>query len=285
MDPTQPHQATNADRADGIDLSAALLQQLDSLRLAGVRSLPAVPATGQPAADTNDQPVAEPTEYSGTSATAAAPLADLTQDTQNEPPMPPTKRKIDPSKALQVICDEVSSCTQCEELASTRNKTVFGVGNPNARLCFLGEAPGADEDKTGEPFVGRAGKLLTKIIEACTLTRDDVYILNMLKCRPPGNRNPLPDEMENCDGYLKRQLEVIQPEFICCLGAVSAKALLKSDLTIGKLRGEFHDWERDQSPWPPTTRPICCAIRPPRPKSGRTLQFLMKAMGIQLPQE
>ncbi len=105
--------------------------------------------------------------------------------------------------ALQQI---VSGCPRCGELAATRTQTVFGVGNPNARLCFLGEAPGADEDRLGEPFVGRGGQLLTKIIEACKLKREDVYILNMIKCRPPGNRNPLPTELANCRGYLDRLL-------------------------------------------------------------------------------
>jgi DNA polymerase len=279
VDPTQPQEATNSDLADGADLAAALSQQLDSLRLAGVNSLPVVSAV-----ESDHRPAEEPAEEPKPTVPDVAATPDQNQDTQNEPPMPPTKRKNDPSKALQVICDEVSSCTQCEELASTRNKTVFGVGNPKARLCFLGEAPGADEDKTGEPFVGRAGKLLTKIIEACTLTRDDVYILNMLKCRPPENRNPLPGEMENCDGFLKRQLEVIQPEFICCLGAVSAKTLLKSDLTIGKLRGEFHEWNGIKVL--ATYHPAYLLRNPPaKAEVWKDMQFLMKAMGIKLPKE
>jgi DNA polymerase len=119
---------------------------------------------------------------------------------------------------------------------------VFGVGSPDARLVFLGEAPGADEDRQGEPFVGRAGKLLTDIIEkGMRLRRRDVYILNILKCRPPGNRNPLPEEASNCREYLDWQLAVIQPEFICCLGAVAAQNLLDTTAPIGKLRGRFFD--------------------------------------------
>ena len=116
---------------------------------------------------------------------------------------------------------------------------MFGVGNPQARLCFLGEAPGADEDRQGEPFVGRAGQLLTKIIEACTLPREDVYILNVLKCRPPGNRNPLPDEVANCRGFLDRQLALIRPEYICCLGTVAAQTLLETDTPIGSCAASF----------------------------------------------
>ena len=144
--------------------------------------------------------------------------------------------------ALQIVQSEVIGCTRCPQLATTRTQTVFGVGNPSARLVFLGEAPGADEDAQGEPFVGRAGQLLNKIIEACKLKREEVYILNVLKCRPPGNRNPLPDEMTNCRGFLDAQLNIIRPEFICCLGSIAAKALLNTEISIGRLRGRFHDY-------------------------------------------
>lgn len=139
---------------------------------------------------------------------------------------------------LAVLQQEVAACTLCGELAATRTQTVFGVGNPRARLCMLGEAPGADEDRQGEPFVGRAGQLLNKILEACRLRREDVYILNILKCRPPGNRNPLPQEAQNCRRYLDRQLQLISPEFICCLGAVAAQNLLNTTQPIGRLRGK-----------------------------------------------
>ena len=125
---------------------------------------------------------------------------------------------------------EVAACTRCAELARTRTQTVFGVGNPYARLVFCGEAPGADEDRLGEPFVGRAGQLLTDIIvKGMKMRREDVYILNILRCRPPGNRDPLPVEAANCREYLDRQLAIIQPEFICCLGAVAAQNLLGTD--------------------------------------------------------
>jgi DNA polymerase len=144
---------------------------------------------------------------------------------------------------LQVVQAEVAACTRCSELAATRTQTVFGVGNPGARLVFVGEAPGADEDAQGEPFVGRAGQLLTDIItKGMKLRREDVYILNVLKCRPPGNRTPAPNEVINCRGFLDRQLEILQPEFLCCLGAVAAKAILNTELSIGRLRGKFHDY-------------------------------------------
>ena len=127
-------------------------------------------------------------------------------------------RAPSPSSALEVLREEVAGCRRCGHLAESRTQTVFGSGRIDARLCFMGEAPGADEDASGMPFVGRAGQLLTKIIEACTLSRDDVYILNVLKCRPPENRAPLPQETANCRGFFERQLEIIAPEFICCLG-------------------------------------------------------------------
>jgi DNA polymerase len=145
--------------------------------------------------------------------------------------------------ALAALAGEVALCTRCAELATTRTQTVFGVGNPHARLVFCGEAPGADEDRQGEPFVGRAGQLLNDIIsKGMKMRREDVYILNILRCRPPGNRNPLPLEAAACREYLDRQLEIIQPEFICCLGAVAAQNLLGTEETIGRLRGRVHDY-------------------------------------------
>lgn len=146
----------------------------------------------------------------------------------------------DRTKQLDLLRSEVAGCHRCEHLANSRSNTVFGSGDPSARFCFFGEAPGADEDASGEPFVGRAGQLLTKIIEACGLTRQEVFILNVLKCRPPGNRQPEPIEVANCRGYFERQFEVIQPEFIVCLGTTAAQSLLESQSTIGKLRGTWH---------------------------------------------
>lgn len=144
--------------------------------------------------------------------------------------------------ALEVIQREVAGCIRCPQLASTRTQTVFGTGDPNARICFVGEAPGADEDAQGVPFIGRAGQLLTKIIEACNLTRDSVFIANVLKCRPPNNRTPEPPEVSNCRGFLDRQLEIVRPEVIVCLGSVAAKCLLNTEVSIGKLRGKWHDY-------------------------------------------
>jgi DNA polymerase len=140
----------------------------------------------------------------------------------------------------EILKCEVAACQLCTELAATRKQTVFGVGNLRPRLCFLGEAPGADEDQQGEPFVGAAGKLLNKIIEACHMSRSDVYILNILKCRPPGNRTPAQEEAANCRGFLERQFALLRPEFVCCLGAVAAQNLLETTTPIGRLRGRLH---------------------------------------------
>ncbi|MCA9125009.1 MAG: uracil-DNA glycosylase [Planctomycetaceae bacterium] len=153
-------------------------------------------------------------------------------------------RSPDKAAALAVIQQEVAACTRCEELACTRTQTVFGVGDPNAKLCFFGEAPGADEDRQGEPFVGRAGKLLTDIIvKGMGLERSEVYILNVLKCRPPGNRNPSPEESANCREFFERQFDVIRPKYICCLGTVAAQNLLQTTTPVGKLRGTIHEYQ------------------------------------------
>jgi uracil-DNA glycosylase len=136
------------------------------------------------------------------------------------------------------ICD----CQLCP-LGKTRNKFVYGVGNPNAEIMFIGEAPGAEEDRLGEPFVGRAGQLLDKILLAMKLTRQEVYIANILKCRPPNNRDPEPAEMEKCFPYLREQVRLIHPKLLCALGRISAQALLKTTATLGSLRGTWHTYE------------------------------------------
>jgi uracil-DNA glycosylase family 4 len=146
-------------------------------------------------------------------------------------------------KALELLAQEVSVCCKCSELVSSRNQTVFGEGAPGVELCFVGEAPGADEDAQGLPFVGAAGQLLNKIIAACGFERSEVYICNIIKCRPPGNRTPLPNEAANCRAFLERQLELVQPRFICALGSCAAQNLLNSTLALGKLRGRFHHYK------------------------------------------
>ena len=153
---------------------------------------------------------------------AAAPIAALTGET------------------LEAIRSDIGDCQRCK-LAPTRTTIVFGSGNPNADIVFVGEAPGYEEDQQGLPFVGEAGRLLTKIIESTGIKREDAYICNILKCRPPGNRNPEPDEVLVCGPFLKRQIAAIRPKIVCCLGKFAAQTLLQNAAPISKLRGEFHD--------------------------------------------
>jgi DNA polymerase len=143
-----------------------------------------------------------------------------------------------PTEALESLRVEIGpDCTRCKLHTLGRKQVVFGVGNPNADLMFVGEAPGADEDIQGEPFVGRAGQLLTKIIEAIGMKRSDVYIANVIKCRPPGNRNPEPDEVEQCEPFLFRQIDIIKPKVIVALGKFAAQSLLRTTDPITRLRG------------------------------------------------
>ena len=145
-------------------------------------------------------------------------------------------------EALAAIREDLGPCTRCKLHGLGRRQIVYGVGNPDADLMFVGEAPGADEDVQGEPFVGRAGQLLTKIIEAIGLTRDDVYIANVIKCRPPGNRNPEPDEVEQCEPFLFRQIDTIKPKVIVALGKFAAQSLLRTADPITRLRGREYKY-------------------------------------------
>jgi uracil-DNA glycosylase len=146
------------------------------------------------------------------------------------------------AETLTAVREDLGDCTRCKLHAQGRKQIVFGVGNPAAELMFAGEAPGADEDIQGEPFVGRAGQLLTKMIEAMGFRREDVYIANVLKCRPPGNRNPEPDEIEQCEPFLFRQIASIQPKVIIALGAFAARTLLKTQDPISRLRGRVYEY-------------------------------------------
>ena len=156
-----------------------------------------------------------------------------------EDPQPMTTLQF---ASLDQHVEAICHCTLCP-LGRTRTKFVYGIGNPRAEIMFIGEAPGRDEDLIGEPFVGRAGKLLDKILEAMKLTRRDVYIANILKCRPPENRDPQPDEMKLCMPYLKEQIRLIRPKFICALGRIAAHGLLETTASLGQLRGKWHRFE------------------------------------------
>jgi uracil-DNA glycosylase len=206
-------------------------QHLASLKAAGIEWLPkgaSGRATSRKAAPPPPDPPADhASKLTASTAESAPPAAgDLEQRRQE----------------LSVLAERVKGCTRCAELAATRTQTVFGVGAMDAELCFIGEAPGADEDAQGEPFVGAAGQLLNRIIVACGMKREEVYICNILKCRPPGNRQPLPEESAHCREYLDRQLDLVRPKHICCLGATAAQNLLNTTLSIGKMRGRFLEY-------------------------------------------
>ncbi len=180
---------------------------------------------------------------------------------------------------LRLLADKVATCVRCQELASTRTQTVFGVGNADASLMFIGEAPGADEDRQGEPFVGAAGKLMNRIIEACRMKREEIYICNILRCRPPGNRNPTAEEAANCRDYLNRQIAIVDPDYIVCWGSVAAHNLLDTSTPIGKLRGRFMSYGRTK---------VLCTYHPSyllRTPSAKTLvwedmKFLLRDMDV-----
>lgn len=196
--------------------------------------------------------------------------------------------ETDPAESLRVLdTQEVKECRQCS-LCETRTQTVFGQGNPDARLVFVGEAPGFEEDKQGEAFVGRAGQLLTRMIVAMGITRDDVFICNVLKCRPPQNRDPSADEILACSPLLRRQIRIIQPEVVVALGAPAAKTLLNTATAIGKLRGRFHDYyvsgvagEGTSIPLMPTYHPAYLLRSPgEKRKAWNDLQMVMERLGL-----
>jgi len=186
-------------------------------------------------------PLSEAPEIAPASATTAKEESS-TPSGVSEPVGAAVKLARKSEEALQQIRSEIGDCTRCKLHRLGRKQIVFGVGNPKADLMFVGEAPGADEDTQGFPFVGRAGQLLTKIIEAIGLQRDDVYIANVIKCRPPENRNPEPDEVETCEPFLFQQIDSIQPKVIVALGTFAAKALLKTQDPISRLRGRAFDY-------------------------------------------
>ena len=184
---------------------------------------------------------------------------------------------------LRVICADVARCSRCAELASSRTQTVFGSGNPTSELVFVGEGPGADEDAQGLPFVGRSGKLLTDMIEkGMGIPRDSVFICNVVRCRPPQNRNPRPDEAAACRPFLDATLDVVRPKFICCLGSIAAKNLLDVDVPIGRLRGKVHDYRGMKVIC--TYHPAYLLRNPPAKKDAwADLQLLMREMGLPTP--
>jgi uracil-DNA glycosylase len=215
------------------DLARQIRVRLAGLAAAGVDWLPRV---------SEPPPVAEP---------LTAPPAD----------QPDADAPAQRLQELTLLADRVRTCDRCPELVATRTQTVFGVGPVGAEICFVGEAPGADEDRQGEPFVGVAGQLLNRIIAACGFRREDVFICNILRCRPPGNRQPKPDECGNCREYLDRSIELVRPKVICCLGAVAAQNLLRTKAGITRLRGQFYEYK---------DIPVLCTFHPAALLEGRS---------------
>ena len=187
----------------------------------------------------------------------------------------------DKPAALKLIREDIGDCARCR-LQKGRKNIVFGVGNPNTDIMFVGEGPGADEDQQGEPFVGRAGQLLNNMISAMGLKRQDVYIANVVKCRPPGNRTPEKDECDTCGPFLLRQIEVIRPKVIVALGAVAAKYLLAINDSMANLRGRWYDVKRAKLA---VTYHPAYLLRDPRQKkeAWKDLQMVMKYLGLKPP--
>jgi uracil-DNA glycosylase len=282
-------------------------QRLESLRRAGVSGLPRSTVRGSaavepPPADPEPIPVAaieavparEPVIPPRPSRPAAPParepapvvpppsIGSLFEESEFE--MPPVPEEERPG-VLAAAAAEVARCVRCPHLAETRTQTVFGCGSPTARLMFIGEAPGADEDRIGQPFVGRAGQLLTDMItKGMGLKREEVYIANILKCRPPENRTPTPEEATNCSSYLEHQIAVIRPEFLCLLGKTAAVGVLGVPPTasLGPLRRK---WHRHRGIRTLVTYHPSYLLRTPAAKKDawEDLQLLMKEMGLQIP--
>jgi len=208
----------------------------------------------------------------------------------------PEQSVADPIAALKLIREDLGDCTRCKLHTQGRKQIVFGVGNPQAELMFVGEGPGADEDTQGEPFVGRAGQLLNNMIRAMGIRREDVYIANIVKCRPPGNRTPERDECETCSPFLMRQIAVVKPKVVVALGAVAAKNLLAMNAPMSELRGRFYDFvppgARSSDPsWQGAKLAVtyhpAFLLRDPRQKgeAWKDLQMVMKYLGLQPPKK
>ncbi len=248
------------------DIALHVHQHLERLQRAGVQWVPVA---------NQSLPPPEPATVSAGSSLFAA----------NDEPAAMAAPAADRRVALAVLSEEVKACTACHELASTRTQTVFGVGPMDPEICFIGEAPGADEDRQGEPFVGAAGQLLNKIIAACGMKREQVYICNILRCRPPGNRTPKSEEATNCRHFLERTLELIRPQYICCLGACAAQNLLQTTNSIGKMRGRFHQFKGI---------PVLCTYHPsyllrsesvePKRQVWEDMKMLLTRMGKPIPE-
>ena len=227
-------------------------------------------------------------------ASQAEPQEEMTPRSASAKPLPPQEDLpsmaipkpeagvTDPVKALKIIREDLGDCTRCVLHKQGRKQIVFGVGNPSAELMFIGEAPGADEDIQGEPFVGRAGQLLNNMIKAMGISREDVYIANIIKCRPPNNRTPERDECETCSPFLMRQIAAIKPKVIVALGSVAAKTLLAINAPMSEFRGRWYDFRGTRLA---VTYHPAFLLRDPRQKkeAWKDLQMVMKELGWKVP--
>jgi len=258
--------------AEGIALAAEALRHLEWLAAAGVRELPPTPLLEQ----APPSPQSRPGQGLGQGSEPPRATDRRAHDT-----LPHDPRSADSGAALQAIREDLGDCSRCK-LSAGRQRLVFGVGNPRAELAFVGEGPGEEEDRQGEPFVGRAGQLLTRMIEAMGYGRADVYIANVVKCRPPGNRNPEPDEIEACEPFLRAQLAAIKPRVIVALGKFAAQTLLRSPTPISRMRGRWHEYEGVKLM--PTFHPAYLLRSPEeKKKAWEDLQLVMKELGRTLP--
>jgi len=280
------------------NLSRAARQLLQDLQLAGLTHLPRVAGMeaipSPPVAARSSAPGGHTPRNVARSAGGAATRAGSHPAAPSERQKPVlvasvsnTVENTDPlnvrQEKLSQLAACVADCTRCPHLVRTRTQTVFGVGNPQAKILFIGEAPGADEDRTGEPFVGRAGQLLTKIIEACGWKREEIYLCNILRCRPPDNRTPTETEANNCREYLDGQIAIVDPEYIVCWGSCAAQNLLATKEAIGRMRQRFFQHGRAK---------VLCTYHPsyllrnPAAKKPvwEDMKFLLAEMGLTPPE-
>lgn len=239
---------------ESLELTKSLTQVLENFQRCGLRrvqrgaaSEALLDAVDRVMGASEEAPSAASAPAVSESQQVAAPAPSAKVETKAPPATPkqwslPVLEDAERERRLTALSAEVKQCRSCTEIVNFRQQTVFGCGPVRPKICFMGEAPGADEDRQGEPFVGRAGQLLTKIIGAMQLKREEVFILNALKCRPPQNRTPVPEEIDHCRGYVESQLEVLQPEYLVCLGAVAVQSLLQTKQPVGRLRGRFHEY-------------------------------------------
>ncbi len=274
------------------EMTRQVRQRLEALRRAGIDRIPKpaeitrIEVPSPPAEPSPRMVEIAPTARPRTVAPVTAVSVVSPSSLFGEPELAEPEVAISERPArLLTLASEVAACTRCPLLVASRTQTVFGEGSPTARLMFIGEAPGADEDRTGRPFVGKAGMLLTDMItKGMGLAREDVYIANIVKSRPPENRNPSPEEIANCLPYLERQIAIVRPQFLCLLGKIAASTLLETALPMNRLRGKWHMYRG--IPTIATWHPAYLLRTPSAKKEAwEDLQILMKRMGLKPPEK